>query len=91
MPKICVEIEFDTDTGEVKVGQCPPEEEAAETPKDDSYLQPVQSVEAALAQAKQIIEGGGAQAGSPTADDQMAAGYQGVRGPTGLNGGQPQE
>jgi hypothetical protein len=30
MAKICVEIELDTETGEVMVGVCPPAEEAME-------------------------------------------------------------
>lgn len=83
---VCIEIEM-SDDGKFSVGVCPPEEETGE-PKE--YLQPVADVDAALAQAKQLIEGGG-QPAQPqqSPDEQMAAGYSSVRG-GGLNGAQPQ-
>jgi hypothetical protein len=86
MPIICVEIEMNSDTGEVKVGVCPPEEEAGE-PK--SYMQPAQSVDEALAKAQQLLSQGGAGQPGQSPDQQMAAGYEAVRG-GGLNGAMPQ-
>lgn len=69
MAKVCVEIEIDSETGEVTVGVCPPEEETGE-PKD--YMQPVESIEAALSQAQELLAGN--EAGSTdqeTPQDQM--------------------
>lgn len=55
--KICFEIELDTETGEVMAGVCPPEEEynPEDVAEDKSYLQPVGSVDEALAAAKDAL------------------------------------
>jgi hypothetical protein len=52
MEKICVEIEIGED-GLFSVGICPPEDEASE--KD--YLEGVGSIDAALAKAKELLQG----------------------------------
>lgn len=101
MPKITVEIELDTDTGQVMVGLEPPEAEAAEAGSAgqpgapgaeaaESYMQPANSLDDALSTAKDLLSGQtGAQAQQANADSDMAAGYSSVRG-GGLNGAQPQ-
>lgn len=48
---ICVKIAVD-DNGRVMVGECPPEEAGGE------YMQPVQSLEEAMAKAAQMMQGG---------------------------------
>lgn len=50
--KICVEIEMDTDSGQVTVGVSPPEEETGE-PK--GYMKPAQDIDSALAMAKDLL------------------------------------
>lgn len=82
MPKICVEIELDTETGEVAVGVCPPAEEAMEGAEDKSYLQPVAGVQEALSKAGELLK--------PSAeDDAMAQMQRGYAGPAkmGMMGG----
>lgn len=83
---ICVEIEID-DQGQVTVGVCPPEEETGE-PKD--YMQPADSLEAALSQAQEILSGseqnsqdseGAAEQGQemPMSEEDFAGGFNSVR------------
>lgn len=59
MAKICFEIEMDTETGQVLAGVCPPKEESSpeDMAEDKSYLQPVGSVDEALAKAKDALGG----------------------------------
>jgi len=52
--KKCVEIEVSPD-GKVMFGICPPEEESSE-PK--GYMQPVGSIDEAMAKAKEALGGG---------------------------------
>lgn len=49
---ICVEIDID-DAGNVQVGICPPDEEEGEK----EYMQPVESIDVALAKAKAFLNG----------------------------------
>lgn len=53
--KVCIEIEVSPD-GQVMFGICPPEEESNE-PK--GYMQPVGSIDEALAKAKEVLAGQG--------------------------------
>lgn len=78
---VCVEIEVD-DQGQVKVGVDPEQQEQG----DKSYMQPAQSVDAALAQAKQLLSGQ-QQSTSAQAGQQMQAGYARAKGMGG--GGMP--
>lgn len=60
MPKICIEIELDTDTGSYAVGKCEPKEEAAggEGASDMAGEQQFDNVDDALAAAKDLLSGG---------------------------------
>lgn len=79
MPKICFEIEVDTDTGEVMAGVCPPKEESSMTDmeEDKGYLKPAASVGEALAMAKDAFNRG------PSEEDKaMSAMQRGYKGPS---------
>jgi hypothetical protein len=80
---ICVEIEVNKKTGEVKVGLEPAD--GTEAGDDDSYMQPVQSLDAAFAQAKQLLSGGG-QPTSPADQAAFEQGYKNVSQGTGGSG-----
>lgn len=73
----CVKIAVNDD-GTVLVGECPPEEAGG------PYMQPAESVEAALGQAMQLLQG---QPAPEQEAAQMQAGYSGVRGGNGPPGG----
>lgn len=69
--KVCVEVELDTDSGQVTVGVCPPEEETGEM-KD--YMKPAQDIESALAIAKDLLTNPQAQTAAAAPGPAMAPG-----------------
>lgn len=82
MPRICFEIELDTDTGEVMAGVCPPEEESgmADMEEDKSYLQPAASLDEALTMARDVLMGKQTIMGEKMKRDEVRRGYDRVKG-----------
>lgn len=64
--KTCVEIELDTDSGQITVGPCEPSEEKAG--EGETGMQPAKDIDSALQMAKDMLTNPQAQAGQQGAD-----------------------
>lgn len=77
--EVCVRIELNTQTGEIKVGMESdndqgPEDEAAE----DANMQPARNIDDAMRMAKDLLESGGES--KPEDNQAFEQGYTNVRG-----------
>ena len=79
MPKICVEIEIDTETGELMVHQCEPKEEM-QGEMEQGGGQSFQDLESALQAAGQILTSEQGAGGAGEMQAAMQGGYDKMMG-----------
>lgn len=82
MSKVCVEIEIDTETGDLSVYECAPKEPMEGEPAGETF----QDIDSALQAAAAILTGERSETNE--LQDAMAGGYDKVRG-AGAMGGKP--
>jgi hypothetical protein len=80
MSKICVEVEIDTETGDITVAECPPGEDMPGEESGEPAGQSFQDIKSALAAVEQMLTAPREDQGPSELEAAMSDGYSKVAG-----------